>query len=84
MIKLADKTSNLHSMIASGKDWSSQRKRGPSTGRSGRRRLQASMLIEEFERARERAARHGTLIQRPEIRIEPSVAGSHRQKALRL
>jgi (p)ppGpp synthase/HD superfamily hydrolase len=59
MIKLADKTSNLHSMIASPpKDWSSQRKREyidwASQVVDGCRGVNAH-LEQEFERARERA-----------------------------
>jgi guanosine-3',5'-bis(diphosphate) 3'-pyrophosphohydrolase len=59
MIKLADKTSNLHSMIASPpKDWSSQRKREyidwASRVVEGCRGVNP-YLEQEFERARERA-----------------------------
>jgi (p)ppGpp synthase/HD superfamily hydrolase len=59
MIKLADKTSNLHSMIASPpKDWSSQRKREyiEWSGRVADGCRGVSPYLErEFERARERA-----------------------------
>jgi (p)ppGpp synthase/HD superfamily hydrolase len=60
MIKLADKTSNLHSMIASPpKDWSSQHKREyiewASRVVEGCRGI-SSYLESEFERARERAS----------------------------
>jgi (p)ppGpp synthase/HD superfamily hydrolase len=60
MIKLADKTSNLHSMIASPpKDWSSQRKREyiEWAGRvvEGCRGV-SPYLEREFERARQRAS----------------------------
>jgi (p)ppGpp synthase/HD superfamily hydrolase len=59
MIKLADKTSNLHSMIASPpRDWSSQRKRDyidwASQVVDGCKGVNA-YLEQEFERARERA-----------------------------
>ena len=60
MIKLADKTSNLHSMIASPpKDWSSQRKREyiEWAGRVVEGCKGISPYLErEFERARERAS----------------------------
>ena len=59
MIKLADKTSNLHSMIASPpKDWSSQRRREyiewAERVAAGCRGVNA-YLEQEFERARQRA-----------------------------
>jgi len=60
MIKLADKTSNLHSMIASPpKEWSSQRKREyiewAGHVAAGCRGV-SPYLESEFERARERAS----------------------------